>query len=424
MKRFLTALLALALALSCIAFAETDAAVTATLVRYVDDFAPSVDSIVFSNVNAESAASLTAADFTLKTLNSYGEAKVSNPDAVTLDAEAGTLTLDFASSHMEVKIDSNESNAMAATDLILTCTDGAYALNYDSFVDVQTLVADDFNFYTVTADELTSEYGLPAEYTDRNGETVERVDFTYYMYEPESDEALPLVLTLHGGGKNDIQLWDTPMGVTFADPAFQAEHPCYVMAPSSSAFGAWTEEALQVIMSIIDEYIAEGKVDANRLYVMGHSMGGGGTINTLYYYPDRFAAAMPTSTGLLVTGEVGPDQMMHDVSYEDMAAQLVSGGTKIWISGNTSDPTVPIENTRIAYAYLYLASGKNSDQVKYQEYSDGDIAAMNLSKDFDSIELPGIGKPLYHGGDIVVCHDTARLEWLFQQTRADLSATE
>jgi len=46
---------------------------------------------------------------------------------------------------------------------------------------------------------------------------------------------------------------------------------------SCSAFGATPEEALESVLAILDAAKRSGKVDPNRVYVTGHSMGGFGT---------------------------------------------------------------------------------------------------------------------------------------------------
>ena len=119
----------------------------------------------------------------------------------------------------------------------------------------------------------------------------EGLDYSYF-YNEEIDEPLPLVVFFHGGGQgNDIY---TPIrfsngGTVWANPENQAKYPTHVLAPRN----ATTPEAMHKAKGIIDMMIAEGKVDPNRIYITGFSMGGGSTWTFLTTYPDVPAAAAP-----------------------------------------------------------------------------------------------------------------------------------
>mgnify|MGYP001206635875 CR=1 FL=1 len=119
----------------------------------------------------------------------------------------------------------------------------------------------------------------------------EGLDYSYFWNE-EIDEPLPLVIFNHGGGQgNDIY---TPIrfsngGTVWANPENQARYPCHVLAPRN----ATTASAMQKVKALIDTWIADGKVDPNRIYITGFSMGGGATWTFLQNFPDVPAAAAP-----------------------------------------------------------------------------------------------------------------------------------
>lgn len=117
------------------------------------------------------------------------------------------------------------------------------------------------------------------------------LDYSYF-YNEEAEEPLPLVIFFHGGGQgNDIY---TPIrfsngGTVWANPENQEKYPTHVLAPRN----ATTVDSMHKVKGIIDEMVAEGKVDPNRIYVTGFSMGGGSTWTFLRTYPDVAAAAAP-----------------------------------------------------------------------------------------------------------------------------------
>ena len=147
----------------------------------------------------------------------------------------------------------------------------------------------------------------------------------YRLYEPEADSPRPLILFLHGGGEsgydNLIQLTGT-LGALRLAQKFQ---DMYVMAPQAPGgtldmyenfevmkkrgnpfqveigmvpFAlkderGWSRHYLGKVCDIVRKMIKDGKVDPKRVYVIGMSMGGGGTINCVSTAPDLFAAAVP-----------------------------------------------------------------------------------------------------------------------------------
>ena len=105
-------------------------------------------------------------------------------------------------------------------------------------------------------------------------------------------ELYPVIVSLHGGGgrgtdnRKQLRGWNRLL----ADDARRSAHPSYVLAPQST--GLWDADHLQKIKSIIAELPS---VDMNRIYLLGHSMGGHGSFILLQLDPDYFAAAAPSA---------------------------------------------------------------------------------------------------------------------------------
>jgi predicted peptidase len=90
----------------------------------------------------------------------------------------------------------------------------------------------------------------------------------------DSRQSYPVIVSLHGaGGKgtnNNKQLKD--WNRQLAEEQRRKDFPCYVMAPQAA--GLWNAEHLENIKALIKGLPS---VDMDRIYIMGHSMGGHGT---------------------------------------------------------------------------------------------------------------------------------------------------
>lgn len=129
----------------------------------------------------------------------------------------------------------------------------------------------------------------------------------------EKNSKLPLVLYLHGsdgnGDDNFRQLNEIVELLTSA--AFQQEFPSCVLVPQCPRGHQWVDiknerlplqnydqDALQesinlkMVMELIDKYKNNDLVDADRIYVIGFSMGATGAWDIVTRHPDDFAAAV------------------------------------------------------------------------------------------------------------------------------------
>lgn len=106
---------------------------------------------------------------------------------------------------------------------------------------------------------------------------------TYYMYVPTSydgSKAVPVLFDLHGGGSNGLAQWSSSRSDRLAE-----REGFIVVAPNagrghSPAFAA----------AILDRLEKDFKVDKQRVYAMGVSMGGMGSTSLALALPDRITA--------------------------------------------------------------------------------------------------------------------------------------
>ena len=107
-----------------------------------------------------------------------------------------------------------------------------------------------------------------------------------------SRKKYPVIVSLHGGGgqgtNNNKQLKDWNKQLT--EEKRRKGFPCYVVAPQAN--GLWNAKHLEKIKALIKGLPS---VDVDRIYILGHSMGGHGTYLLIQIDPDYFAAAAPSA---------------------------------------------------------------------------------------------------------------------------------
>ena len=186
-------------------------------------------------------------------------------------------------------------------------------------------------------------------------------------YNPQA--RYPLVLFLHGAGErgSDNQAQLTHGSRMFTNPVNRGKYPAIVLFPQCPKEKFWSFDRLperreyqpgafpangkmatplRAVKELLDQYMASGKVDLNRIYVMGLSMGGMGTFDLVCRYPDLFAAAVP------ICGGVNPERL-----------QSTAGKVKFRIFHGDRDNVVPVENSRACYVALI----KFGADVRYEE---------------------------------------------------------
>jgi len=114
--------------------------------------------------------------------------------------------------------------------------------------------------------------------------------------ERKTSGKLPLVIALHGGGGKTMNLAmqlsrsSQVKGLALAELAGK---DLILLDPNSS--DSWDPNTLDRMLDyVLDTY---DEIDKNRVYVMGHSMGGRGTWDWILQSAHRFAAAAPCGFG-------------------------------------------------------------------------------------------------------------------------------
>lgn len=124
------------------------------------------------------------------------------------------------------------------------------------------------------------------------------VSYDYLLYLPEGyaegDRAWPLVIFLHGAGERGKNLEQVKVHGPPKHIANGEDYPAIMVAPQCPPKVWWDSDALQALLTSLK---AEYRIDADRVYLTGLSMGGYGTWHWGGKYPDEFAALIPICGG-------------------------------------------------------------------------------------------------------------------------------
>jgi len=176
-------------------------------------------------------------------------------------------------------------------------------------------------------------------------------------YEPHADEEMPyrlmrpiafddsnlypVIVSLHGGAgrgtdnRRQLRVWTRHL----ADEARRKQYPSYVLAPQSTRL--WDGVHLEKIKAIVASLPS---ADLDRVYVLGHSMGGHGSFVLLQLDPGYFAAAAPSAG----TGR-GQDEEFIDAS--------VINDVPIWAFHGDGDTVAPHDRAEKLFAAMTQLGG-------------------------------------------------------------------
>ncbi|MBR5564485.1 MAG: LysM peptidoglycan-binding domain-containing protein [Bacteroidales bacterium] len=117
-------------------------------------------------------------------------------------------------------------------------------------------------------------------------------DFLVYLPESyeNSQEELPVILYLHGKSCTGTDINMVTKYGTITALRKGVDVNAIVIAPQVEIYkNGWEPKK---VMAVMDYVTSNFRVDENRMYVVGMSMGGSGTYKVIGAYPDKFAAAI------------------------------------------------------------------------------------------------------------------------------------
>lgn len=152
-----------------------------------------------------------------------------------------------------------------------------------------------------SANLVAQEKGKPIEPMEQHfqKDVTLKGNYRYLLYLPnnygvKADKKWPLVVFLHGAGERGDDL--NKLKVHGPPRLLQSGQDlgAIVVAPQVPAGSIWNPH---VIKALVDDVKTQYAVDYDRVYLTGLSMGGYGTWDTIFEYPDVFAAAAPICGG-------------------------------------------------------------------------------------------------------------------------------
>ncbi|TMW70296.1 prolyl oligopeptidase family serine peptidase [Alteribacter natronophilus] len=167
----------------------------------------------------------------------------------------------------------------------------------------------------------------------------------------ETEENYPLILFLHGMGQRGESFEDMKV---YGMPKLAAERniPAVIVSPVCPETTTWIEE-LDALHSLVIHAAREYRVDPERIYLTGLSMGGFGAWHLAEKYPYLFAALAPICGGAL-----------HEFGFLDRIHRIAH--MPVWTFHGAKDDVVPIERTQVLVDRL-RKDGGNVEFTVYPE---------------------------------------------------------
>ncbi len=164
-------------------------------------------------------------------------------------------------------------------------------------------------------------------------------------YQQDGTKKWPLMLFLHGAGErgknlDDVKKWGPPKLVEDGE-----SFPFVLVSPQCLAGQRWNIEHLK---QLLDQTIANRKIDESRIYLTGLSMGGYGSWAMAAKHPEFFAAVVP------ICGGGDPRQ----------AAKLLK--TPIWAFHGDADRVVPLSESQSMVEAIKSQGGTNVKLTVYE----------------------------------------------------------
>lgn len=187
-------------------------------------------------------------------------------------------------------------------------------------------------------------------------EIKKKIALNYLLYLPKTydldEKEWPLILFLHGRGErgNNLQkvkLLGIPKIIEEND-----DFPFIVVSPQCPNDSYWTLKT-EELMKLLEQITANYRVDTDRIYLTGLSMGGFGAWSLASEYPDAFAAVVPICGG----GDRGAQVRAHLMKH-----------TPVWAFHGAKDEVTSPDESRKMVEILEQCGGN----VKFTLYPEAD----------------------------------------------------
>lgn len=162
-------------------------------------------------------------------------------------------------------------------------------------------------------------------------------------YADDPGKKWPLIIFLHGGSRRGSDLKKLYADGIFDQVYRGRDFPFVIAAPQCPKYIRWSSE--NWFENFFREVTGKYRIDLDRVYLTGNSLGGSGTWYLAVKYPEKFAAIAPLC-----------GFTRHMDYIENNIARL--SGMPIWAFHGKMDTVVPFEETEKMVGKL---EGKNKD---------------------------------------------------------------
>jgi hypothetical protein len=210
----------------------------------------------------------------------------------------------------------------------------------------------------------------------------------YLQYLPQdynsNTNKYPIVISLHGIKEKGNTLSEVPKVANVGLPKYVKygqQYSFILISPQlKTTMGRWTGDYIMEVLNYVKTYL---RVDPNRVYLTGLSLGGGGVWSVATAYPSVWAAILPICSGYNLTG---------------LACTLPSSNVPVWGFHGDADAVVGESVTINMINAINSCSTKPNPLAKYTIF-------------------PGLGHVIWDK----VYKETSALSWMLSFTNGSTS---
>jgi predicted peptidase len=188
---------------------------------------------------------------------------------------------------------------------------------------------------------------------------IDSENYTYQVYvspKIKNTENPPVIVFLHGiRERGSGGILPTGGGTSAFIKQYFKQIPAVILLPQCRPGKYWSDAAMeQMVLQSLEQTTEEFNADANRLYLVGVSMGGYGVWHFAAQYPEKFAALVSICGG---------SSILSGDRFSPVARKV--GKTPAWLFHGADDKIVPVSESR----ELVKALEASGNDVKYNEYA-------------------------------------------------------
>jgi predicted esterase len=129
---------------------------------------------------------------------------------------------------------------------------------------------------------------------------IDATEQPYRIYVPSSYDQrhdLPLIFALHGTSGDETTMFESDTYLRGGIKQAAENHGVLLVSPRGRGTTEYRGIGENDIFCVLEDVRKRYRVDDDRIYLTGHSMGGSGTAYLALHHPDIFAAAAPLAAG-------------------------------------------------------------------------------------------------------------------------------